>query len=95
MSLPGSYPAFLIASMIASIVASLDERFGANPPSSPTAVTKPCFLRIDFKLWNTSAPQRIASLKDLAPYWINHEFLKSIGASECAPPFTIFIIGTE
>ena len=38
ISLPGSYPALVIASNITSIASSLDFKFGANPPSSPTPV---------------------------------------------------------
>ena len=38
MSLPGVYPAFSIATTIDSSAARLLARFGANPPSSPTAV---------------------------------------------------------
>ena len=45
-------------------------------------------------MWNTSLPQRRASLKDSAPIGRIINSWNAIGASECEPPFTIFIIGT-
>ena len=47
--------------------ARLLARFGANPPSSPTAVARPFSERPFFSVWNTSAPQRTASAKLSAP----------------------------
>ena len=68
--------------------------FGANPPSSPTAVTSPISLIRDFNLWNTSAHQRSASLKDGAPTGMIINSCVSTAESAWAPPFNIFIIGT-
>ena len=42
MSSPALNPAFSIAVMIVSSAARFDGRFGAKPPSSPTAVFSPC-----------------------------------------------------
>ena len=42
-------------------------KLGANPPSSPTPVLYPFDCNTFFKLWNTSAPIRIASLNEGAP----------------------------
>src|SRR4029077_8922184 len=45
---PGLYPAAPIASSTIWIASSFDLQFGANPPSSPTAVEYPCFFRAPF-----------------------------------------------
>ena len=42
-------PDFSIALIINLIAASLLCKFGANPPSSPTEVASPLFLRTDFR----------------------------------------------
>ena len=41
ISFPGIYPAFFIASTITSNASSSLCKFGANPPSSPTATEYP------------------------------------------------------
>ena len=66
-SLPGTYPDFLIASTIVTNASSFDDKFGAKPPSSPTAVFNPLPYKTLFKLWNISAPILNASLKFSAP----------------------------
>ena len=50
ISLPGSKLHSLIALMIRSKASSLFSKLGAKPPSSPTDVARPFFLRIDFKV---------------------------------------------
>ncbi len=45
MSVPALYPAWRIASRITSMASSLDFRFGAKPPSSPTPVAYPFFFK--------------------------------------------------
>ena len=49
MSEPGFNPACNTDSSIISIASSLDFRFGANPPSSPTAVDNAFDFNTDFK----------------------------------------------
>src|SRR5699024_11166723 len=93
-SLPGSKPTALIASKIVSTASSVPSNLGAKPPSSPTAVSKPRFLRIDFKLWKISAPQRNDSLNVYAPTGMIMNSWYAIGASDLEPPFTMFIIET-
>jgi len=66
-----SYPAALIA----SITSSQPERLshgGAKPPSSPMSVASPpnFFLITFLRLWYTSVPMTIASLKSFAPVGI-------------------------
>ena len=65
-SLPGEYPALLMASNIISTACSLEFKSGAKPPSSPTPVLRPLDFKIPFKVWNTSVPIRIDSLNDVA-----------------------------
>ena len=48
---------------------------GAKPPSSPSPVGKPCFFRTDLSEWNTSAPQRSASVKVGGADRRDHELL--------------------
>ena len=60
----------------------LFEYLDVKPPSSPTAVTKPRSCKILDKLWNTSAPQRNASLNVGAPTGKIMNSWKAIGASE-------------
>ena len=55
-SLPGTYPAASIAARIVSTPSSVPSKRGANPPSSPTAVSKPRDLRIFLRAWKISAP---------------------------------------
>ncbi|KAG6545647.1 hypothetical protein Mapa_012832 [Marchantia paleacea] len=69
---------------------------GAKPPSSPTLVAS-CpyfFLITDFKLWYTSLPICIASLKDEAPVG---RIMNSCMASllpACEPPLMTLSAGT-
>ncbi len=76
-SLPGSYPAALMASTTSSRASSLLLWFGAKPPSSPTAVASLCTvsqrlgkagaancksaLRNNFKLWPARRAFRLAA----------------------------------
>lgn len=53
---PGRRPAFRTAATINSQASSIDFRFGANPPSSPTAVEYPALCRRSWSAWNVSAP---------------------------------------
>src|SRR5216684_5792901 len=76
------------------MASSLDLQLGAKPPSSPTAVEKPCFFSALLSAWKTSTPQRNASEKLGAPIGITMNSWKSTELSACAPPFKIFIIGT-
>ena len=46
---------------------SADGMFGANPPSSPTAVFSPLSCSTFFSEWNTSAPMRRPSRNVSAP----------------------------
>jgi hypothetical protein len=68
--------------------------FGANPPSSPTLVESPRLLSTDLRAWKISQPQRRASRNVGSPRGMTMNSWKSIGASECAPPLTMFIMGT-
>jgi len=68
--------------------------FGANPPSSPTAVLKPRFFRTALRAWKISASARSPSLKVGKPCGMIMNSWKSIGASECAPPLITLAIGT-
>ncbi len=77
-----------------SSAASVDSSFGAKPPSSPTAVARPFSFKTFLSEWNTSQPMRSPSENDFAPVGMIMNSWKSIGASECAPPFMMFIIGT-
>ena len=67
-SAPGLKPALVMASRITSTASSLDLRLGAKPPSSPTPVLYPFLLRTDLRVWKTSTPMRIDSLKEVAPW---------------------------
>jgi hypothetical protein len=69
-------------------------RFGAKPPSSPTDVAWPFFLKIAFKVWNTSTPMRSDSAKLGAPWGTIMNSWGSSRLSACAPPFTMFMNGT-
>ena len=79
---------------MASSAASVDASLGAKPPSSPTAVERPFSLSTFLREWKTSAPMRRPSRKLSAPTGMIMNSWKSMGASECAPPFMMFIIGT-
>ena len=84
----------MIASRIDSIASSVPFSAGAKPPSSPTAVERLRLWSTFFRLWNTSAPMRIASLNEGAPTGRIMNSWNAIGASECEPPLMMFIIGT-
>ena len=71
-----------MASMIVSTASSVPLNFGAKPPSSPTAVSKPRSLRIALSWWKISAPQRKDSLNDSAPTGKIINSWKATGASE-------------
>ena len=81
-------------SMSTSSAASLDSRFGAKPPSSPTVVPIPRFLSVPLRAWKTSVPMRRPSENDGAPSGTTMNSWKSTELSACAPPLTTFIIGT-
>src|SRR5699024_11286974 len=66
---------------------------GANAPCSPTAVVNPRSLKVACSAWKTSVHQRRASLNEGAATGKIMNSWKAIGALECDPPFTIFIIG--
>ena len=66
----------MIASSTKSSASRLDERLGANPPSSPTPVECPFFFRMPRSVWKISAPVRSASLNDAAAERHHHEFLE-------------------
>ena len=67
---------------------------GAKPPSSPTLVLWPASFSPFFSAWNTSAPIRTASAMLDAPTGMIMNSWMSMGLSACAPPLTMFIIGT-
>ena len=77
-----------------SSAAGADGRFGAKPPSSPTAVLWPASCSTFLSVWKTSAPMRSASAKVGAPSGTIMNSWKSIGLSACSPPLMMFIIGT-
>ena len=82
-----------MASMMTWIASSFVARFGANPPSSPTAVFIPLAFRTLFRLWNTSAPILSASLNVSAPTGMIMNSWKSTVLSAWEPPLRMFIIG--
>ena len=94
MSSPGVKPARSIASIRTVIASSFESRFGANPPSSPTAVDSPRAPITDLRTWYVSVPQRSASERLGAPIGDDHELWKSIELSAWTPPLITFIIGT-
>ncbi|MNU07053.1 hypothetical protein D3C72_2524800 [compost metagenome] len=49
------------------IASSFERKFGAKPPSSPTAVFKPFLFKTDFREWKISAPARNASANEVKP----------------------------
>ena len=79
--------------MIKSRASTLLPRFGAKPPSSPTDVLSFRSLSTFFRLWNTSTPQRRASLKHSNPSGITMNSCTSTELSACWPPLTMFIMG--
>ena len=76
------------------MASSFDARFGAKPPSSPTAVDIDRSARSDFSTWYVSVPHRNASENDAAPTGMIMNSCRSTLLSACTPPFTTFIIGT-
>ncbi len=76
------------------MASSLRPRFGAKPPSSPTAVARPRSCSSPFSAWKTSAPMRRPSANDVAPAGTTMNSCRSIELSACAPPLMTFIIGT-
>ena len=60
----------------ASSAASLDSRFGAKPPSSPTPPPSPRSCRCCLRWWKTSAPMRSASAKRVGADRDDHELLE-------------------
>src|SRR5207244_3969778 len=87
-------PARSAASRIASIAASLESRFGAKPPSSPTPVSSPRSCSTFLSEWWTSAPTRSASEKLSAPAGTTMNSCRSIELSAWTPPLITFSIGT-
>src|SRR5258707_1383227 len=83
-----------MASRIVSSASSLDRRSGAKPPSSPTDVARPFFLRRPFRVWNTSTPMRRASAKVGAPWGTIMNSWGSSALSAWAPPLMMFMKGT-
>ena len=70
---------------------SFDGRFGAKPPSSPSAVESPRSCRSAFSAWYVSAPQRSASAKLAAPTGASMNSWMSTLLSACAPPLSTFM----
>ncbi len=64
-----------MASTITSSASALLFRSGAKPPSSPTLVDSFFDWSTFLRLWNTSQPQRMASLKRLDAQRHDHELL--------------------
>ena len=79
---------------MAEIACSFDSRFGAKPPSSPTAVTRPRFDSSDLRAWNVSLPIRNASANEPAPTGTTMNSWTSMLLSAWTPPLMTFIIGT-
>ena len=73
---------------------SLEGRFGAKPPSSPTAVDSPASWSSPLRAWYVSAAQRRPSEKEAAPTGMIMNSWKSTLLSAWAPPLSTFIIGT-
>ena len=80
--------------MTASSAASSVARFGANPPSSPTAVERFRFASTFLRAWNTSTPMRRPSGKFSAPIGTIMYSWKSTVLAAWAPPLRMFIMGT-
>ncbi len=93
MSSPGVYPAASIAATRSFTASSFDGRFGANPPSSPTAVDRPRSCSIFFSAWYVSVPMRRASVNEAAPTGATMNSWRSTFESACAPPLSTFMHG--
>jgi len=76
-----------------SKAAALLFKSGANPPSSPTLVASFFDWSTFLRLWNTSQPQRIASLNDSKPSGMTMNSCTSTALSACLPPLRMFIMG--
>mmetsp|Transcript_54085 Transcript_54085/g.136066 ORF Transcript_54085/g.136066 Transcript_54085/m.136066 type:complete len:207 (-) Transcript_54085:244-864(-) len=91
-----SCPAFLMAVMRSSRPSMLSWMLGAKPPSSPTLVASVpyFFLMTSLRLWYTSAPSCMASLKFLAPVGrIMNSCIASL-LPAWLPPLMTFMAGT-
>ena len=77
-----------------SRAASLEGNMGAKPPSSPTAVERPCSVNTFFRAWNTSTPMRSPSGNVSAPTGTTMNSWASTLFDAWAPPFRMFIWGT-
>src|SRR5690606_20147244 len=77
-----------------SSASALLRRSGAKPPSSPTAVDRPWPFSTDFSAWKISVPARSASENESKPTGRIMNSCRSTLLSACAPPLTMFIIGT-
>ena len=73
---------------------SFDGRFGAKPPSSPSAVASPRSFSSALSAWYVSTPQRNASAKLAAPTGASMNSCTSTLESACAPPLSTFMNGT-
>ncbi len=93
-SSPAWYPALPMASRMVSSASSLLRRSGAKPPSSPTAVDRPRPRSTDLSAWKISVPARRLSEKLEKPTGSTMNSCRSTLLSACAPPLTMFIIGT-
>eukprot|EP00900_Chrysochromulina_parva_P026038 jgi/Chrpa1/8068/Chrysochromulina_OHIO_Genome00000197-RA len=69
---------------------------GAKPPSSPMSVASPpnFFLRILARLWYTSVPMSMPSLKVSAPVGITKYSWKGSLLPACEPPLMTLKHGT-
>src|SRR3546814_13352406 len=72
-SVPSLKPAWSTDAAMKSSAARVEARFGAKPPSSPTAVARPFADRPFFSVWKISLPQRTASAMLPAPTEIGRE----------------------
>ena len=87
MSSPGVKPAFSIASTSSRTASSFEARFGAKPPSSPTAVDSPrsCSTLLEHVVGLGAPAQRLAD-SDGAPTGMTMNSWKSTLLSACTPP---------
>ena len=83
-----------MAWMISLMPASFDDRFGAKPPSSPTAVVSFFVLQDLLERMEDlrAVAQRFAERR--RAHRDDHELLHVEELSACAPPLMTFIIGT-
>ena len=83
-----------IEDKIISIASSVPFNFGANPPSSPTAVLNFFLFNIFLRQWKISTPIWKDLENDSPEIGKIINSWNAIGESECEPPLIIFIIGT-